>query len=85
MTARRVAALGGLLWAAGLGCGRDLAPAGGPTYIYGWGNVANPDNGDILAADPGSGRATTLITSRRVARTPLARSCSTARRPTTRI
>jgi hypothetical protein len=59
---RTVAALGGLLWAAGLGCGGDSAPAGGLTYIYGGAINQNVDNGSIIAADPRSGRTTTLVT-----------------------
>ena len=58
MTRRTIAALGGLLSAAGLGCDGSLPSAAALTYIYADNGVGN---GEIVGADPRSGRTIALV------------------------
>jgi hypothetical protein len=61
MTRRTIAALGGLLSAAGLGCDGTLPSPAAITYIYGEPTAANVDNGKILGGDPSTGRTMALL------------------------
>jgi hypothetical protein len=60
MTRATIAAIAGLLAPAGLGCGGSRPLHSVISYIYGDSSTAN--NGEIVGADPVSGRTTALLT-----------------------